>query len=399
MIVFEKNKETKELEALASNKISDELTGKMLAIAEKYCITGNLSALYAAYLLAMDTNTFSLACEKNKSGELGSIEKYALADAVKIYSIYVTADEADVYVPSSENVNNEDCRAGKLISALADKLIKSNNAEEILKTLKEFYTERGSGIFALYRGYTVTEKGELCPVMKYSDATFDGIYGYERHKKLLCENTEAFIEGKKANNALLYGDSGTGKSTSVKALLNKYHGDGLRMIGIQKHQFSFLPSIISDLSLRNYKFVLYLDDLSFENFETEYKYLKAIIEGGVAEKPENIIIYATSNRRHLVKETFEEREGGGDLHRAETTNEKVSLSERFGLQIYYAKPDRQEYIDMVLFLGEKAYPDFDQDALISGANAWAVKHGGFSGRAAEQFIHSLSGSGERPAAK
>ena len=132
-----------------------------------------------------------------------------------------------------------------------------------------------------------------------------------------------------------------------------------------------------------------MDDLSFEEFEIEYKYLKAVIEGGLEIKPDNVLIYATSNRRHLVKETFEEREGGGDLHRAETTNEKVSLSERFGLQIYYAKPDRQEYIDMVLFLAEKAYPDFDQDELISGANAWAVKHGGFSGRAAEQYIHSL----------
>ena len=390
MIIFEKNKETKELEALASNKISDCLIGKMLAVAEKYCMTGNLNALYAAYLLAMDTNTFSLACEKNKNGELGSIEKYALADAVKIYSIYVTADEDDIYVPSSADVNNEDCRAGKLISDLACKLQKSNTPTEILKNLKDFYTVHGSGIFALYRGYTVSENGALCPVMKYSDATFEGIYGYERHKKLLCDNTEAFLEGKKSNNALLYGDSGTGKSTSVKALLNKYHEQGLRTIGVQKHQFSFLPNIISELSLRNYKFILYLDDLSFENFETEYKYLKAIIEGGVAEKPENIIIYATSNRRHLVKETFEEREGGGDLHRAETTNEKVSLSERFGLQIYYAKPDRQEYIDMVLFLAEKAYPEYDQDELIRGANAWAVKHGGFSGRAAEQFIHSLS---------
>lgn len=392
MIIFGKNKETEALSKLASNEKSEELVGKMLETAEKYGMTGNLKALYTAYLLAMDTNTFSLACEKSKNGEIGSIEKYALADAVKIYGIYVTADEDDIYVSSSKGLNNEDCRAGELISALADKLLKSNTPEETLANLKEFYTVNGSGIFALYRGYTVSEKGELSPVMKYSDASFEGIYGYERHKKLLCDNTEAFLEGRKANNVLLYGDSGTGKSTSVKALLNKYHARGLRMIGVQKRQFAFLPDIISELSLRNYKFVLYLDDLSFENFETEYKYLKAIIEGGVAEKPENIIIYATSNRRHLVKETFEEREGGGDLHRAETTNEKVSLSERFGLQIYYAKPDRQKYIDMVLFLAEKAFPEADQDELISGANAWAVKHGGFSGRAAEQFIHSLSGS-------
>ncbi len=389
MIIFGKNKDAQELNALVSNDKNEETISKMLEVAEKFGMKGNLKALYAAYLLAMDTNTFSLACEKSNGGNLGSIEKYALADAVKIYGIYVSCDENDIYIPSNPDVNNEDCRAGAIISALADKLLNSNTPEELLKSLKEFYVGNGSGIFALYRGYTVSEKGELCPVMKYSDASFDGIYGYERHKKLLCDNTEAFLCGKKSNNVLLYGDSGTGKSTSCKALLNKYHEQGLRMIGIQKHQFGYLPSIISELSLRDYKFVLYLDDLSFENFETEYKYLKAIIEGGVAEKPENIIIYATSNRRHLVKETFEEREGGGDLHRAETTNEKVSLSERFGLQIYYAKPDRQEYIDMVLFLAAKACPEMNEAELISGANAWAVKHGGFSGRAAEQFIHSL----------
>ena len=193
---------------------------------------------------------------------------------------------------------------------------------------------------------------------------------------------------------LLYGDSGTGKSTAVKALLGKYEKQGLRIIGVQKHQFNYLPDIIGDLSLRKYRFILYLDDLSFENFETEYKYLKAIIEGGVQERPENILIYATSNRRHLVKENFTDREGGGDIHREETTNEQVSLSERFGLQIYYAKPDRQEYIDMVLFLAESEHPEMKQDELIAGANAWAVKHGGFSGRAAHQYILSLSAKEE-----
>lgn len=391
MIFFGKNGSGSSYEALAKGECTDELLYSMISIAEKYNLCGDLRAMYSAYLLANDKNAFSLACEKNSGSVLTSIDQYATKDAKAIHALFTASDEKTVYTPANKPANSEDHRAGKLISSLANELSECSNESQTLTVLKKFYSENGSGILALYRAFTISDNGSLEPVMKFSDASFDAIYGYERHKKLLCDNTDAFISGKRANNVLLYGDSGTGKSTSVKALLNKYYSDGLRMIGVQKHQFSHLPAIISELSLRNYKFILYLDDLSFENFETEYKYLKAIIEGGVAEKPENIIIYATSNRRHLVKETFEEREGGGDIHRAETTNEKVSLSERFGLQIYYAKPDRQEYIDMVLFLAEKAFSHIDTDALISGANAWAVKHGGFSGRAAEQYILSLYG--------
>ena len=389
MLLFGNSEKAKALSALKDGKVSRELLLDMISVAEKFSLKGDLVARYAAYLLITDENAYALACEKRKKG-VSTIDKYALEDAKVLLSVFTKDSELDNYQPAVSGGKSEDVRAGKVITKLSDALLECATPEQILAVLKKFYSENGSGDFALYRAFIIGENGGLCPVMQYSEASFNGIYGYERQKKLLCDNTEAFLKGKLANNVLLYGDSGTGKSTAVKALLGKYEKQGLRIIGVQKHQFNYLPDIIGELSLRKYRFILYLDDLSFENFETEYKYLKAIIEGGVQERPENILIYATSNRRHLVKENFTDREGGGDIHREETTNEQVSLSERFGLQIYYAKPDRQEYIDMVLFLAETEHPEMKQDELIAGANAWAVKHGGFSGRAAHQYILSLS---------
>ena len=393
MLLFGKTEKTAALNLLKDGKIGNELLFDMICVAEKYCLKGNLCAHYGAYLLVSEENAYALACEKKGRSD-ATIDKLALGDAKALLGIFTKESDYDNYIPAVADAKNEDARAGRIIMQLSDKLVKCKDERELLAVLRDFYRRNGSGIYALYRGFIVTEEGGVAPVVQYSDASFDGIYGYERQKTLLCANTEAFIKGNTANNVLLYGDSGTGKSTAVKALLTKYEKKGLRIIGVQKHQFAFLPTIINELSLRRYSFILYLDDLSFENFETEYKYLKAIIEGGVAERPSNILIYATSNRRHLVKESFDDREGGGDIHREETTNEKVSLSERFGLQIYYAKPDKQEYMDMVMFLAESEYPEIKQDELIAGANAWAVKHGGYSGRAAQQYILSLSAKSE-----
>lgn len=391
MLLFGKTDKTAHLNLLKDRKINDLLLCDMIEVAEKFGLKGNLCAHYGAYLLICEETLYSLACEKKGRAD-ATIEKLALSDAKSLLGIFTKDSDLDNYIPAVTNAKNEDARAGKIIMNLSGKLVKCTDGQALLAVLRDFYRTYGSGMYALYRGFTVTEQGSVKPVLSYSSATFDGIYGYERQKKLLCANTEAFISGKAANNVLLYGDSGTGKSTAVKALLGKYEKKGLRIIGVQKHQFAYLPDIISELSLRSYKFILYLDDLSFENFEIEYKYLKAIIEGGVAERPNNILVYATSNRRHLVKETFEDREGGGDIHREETTSEQVSLSERFGLQIYYAKPDKQEYMDMVLFLAESNNIKMKQSELIAGANAWAIKHGGYAGRAAQQYILSLSNS-------
>lgn len=216
--------------------------------------------------------------------------------------------------------------------------------------------------------------------------------GYELQKQKVIQNTEAFLDGKPANNALLYGDMGTGKSSTVKALMNEYYDKGLRVIEVYKHQFSFISDIISRLSGRNYKFILYLDDLSFDDFEVEYKYFKAIIDGGLEVKPDNVLIYATSNRRHIIKENYSD---GNDinsmdeLHKSDTKNEKLSLVARFGLSVYYPSPDQQEFLNIVHELAKRYAIEIDEEKLNKQALTWAIRNGVKSGRMAEQFILTL----------
>ena len=222
----------------------------------------------------------------------------------------------------------------------------------------------------------------------------DDLVGYEIQKKKLIDNTRAFVEGRSANNCLLFGDSGTGKSTSVKAILNEYYSKGLRMIEIYKHQFEDLSSVIAMIKNRNYRFIIYMDDLSFEEFEIEYKYLKAVIEGGLETKPDNVLIYATSNRRHLIRETWSDRSdmSKDELHHSDTMQEKLSLVARFGITINYSAPDQKEFMNIVKELAKK-YPNITltQDELVRQANMWELSHGGLSGRTAQQFITYLAG--------
>ncbi len=233
------------------------------------------------------------------------------------------------------------------------------------------------------------------PITKIAHVRLDDLVGYESAKKKLTDNTEAFIKGKKANNCLLFGDAGTGKSSSIKAILNKYYDRGLRMIELYRHQFKDLNDVISQIKNRNYKFIIYMDDLSFEEFETEYKYLKAVIEGGLEKKPDNVLIYATSNRRHLIRESFrdkEEREE--DLHSNDTVQEKLSLAARFGVSIYFGKPEKKEFQEIVRRLAERNRIAMPEDELLAEANKWELNHGGLSGRTAQQFIDYLAGTYE-----
>ena len=193
---------------------------------------------------------------------------------------------------------------------------------------------------------------------------------------------------------LLYGDAGTGKSTSVKALLNEYADRGLRMIEIYKHQFGLLSQVIAQVKKRNYRFMIFIDDLSFEEHEVEYKFLKAVIEGGVETKPDNVLICATSNRRHLIQETWNDRkdmEFNGDVHRSDTMEEKLSLAARFGCAINYSNPDRQQYHEIVRGIARRCEGlDIDDETLLREANKWEIRHGGISGRTAQQFINHLA---------
>ena len=211
------------------------------------------------------------------------------------------------------------------------------------------------------------------------------LVGLEMQKEALMGNTRAFVEGKGGVNVLLYGDGGTGKTTSVKALLSEFSGKRLKMIEIYKHQFKYLNALISRIKHRGYKYILFLDDLSFEDSEVEYKYLKTIIEGGLEPRPDNVLIYATSNRRHLIRESWKDREESDDMHAGDTVEEKLSLVKRFGLTLYYPSPDQKEYLNIVRTLAEREGIK-PSDALEQAALVWQRREGGMSGRTAEQFL-------------
>ena len=286
------------------------------------------------------------------------------------------------------------------VQALSLKLETAKDENEFFNYVTDFYKAYGVGMFGLNKAFRVIggDNGvTFTPINNMDKVMLDDLIGYEIQKKKLVENTEAFVQGRKANNALLFGDSGTGKSTSIKAIVNEYYDQGLRMIEIYKHQFKDLSNVIASIKNRNYKFIIYMDDLSFEEFEIEYKFLKAVIEGGVETKPDNILIYATSNRRHLIKETWNDRndmESNNGLHRPDTIEEKLSLVNRFGCQISYSKPSQKEFFDIVIGLARKNNVKMTDEELMAEANKWELSHGGISGRTAQQFINYCLGGRE-----
>ena len=284
------------------------------------------------------------------------------------------------------------------ICTLAQKLAKAESTEEFMDDMVQFYKEFGVGKLGLHKAFridgTVTP-ARIVPITNIAHVHLDDLVGYEIAKKKLIDNTEAFVQGRPANNCLLFGDAGTGKSSSIKGILNQYYDQGLRIIEAYKHQFKDLNDIIAQVKNRNYKFIIYMDDLSFEEFEIEYKYLKAVIEGGLEKKPDNILIYATSNRRHLVREKFSDKEERrDDLHSSDTVQEKLSLVARFGVSIFFCAPDKKQFQNIVKTLAERHQVEMPEEELLLEANKWELQHGGLSGRTAQQFIDYLCGKNE-----
>jgi predicted AAA+ superfamily ATPase len=275
------------------------------------------------------------------------------------------------------------------------RLAESEDEYEFKTIITNFYKECGVGKFGLHKAFRIQQEEnqpKIIPITNIQHVRLDHLVSYEIPKKKLIDNTEAFVNGKKANNCLLFGDAGTGKSSSVKAILNEYYDKGLRMIEVYKHQFQDLSSIIAQIKNRNYKFIIFMDDLSFEEFEIEYKYLKAVIEGGLEKRPDNVLIYATSNRRHLVREKFSDKEERrDDLHSSDTVQEKLSLAARFGVSIFFVAPDKKEYMNIVKTLAKKNNIAMPEEELFLEANKWELSHGGLSGRTAQQFIDYLLG--------
>ena len=246
----------------------------------------------------------------------------------------------------------------------------------------------GYGIYAKYRMFYIGENGQITPVQNPDETKLEDLIDYEREQKVIMDNTKALLAGKPAANILLTGDAGTGKSSTVKAVVNKLCDNGLRIIEVRKEQLHGIPKILDELNTNPLKFILFIDDLSFTKDDDNFSALKAILEGSVSAKSNNVVIYATSNRRHLVKENFSDREGD-DVHFNDTMQEILSLSERFGIQLTFSRPDKATYLDIVHNLADKQGIAYDTEKLFAAAEKFALKRGTRSARAAKQFIDGI----------
>ena len=393
-------------------RIYDQIK-RLLDLATDYGFDTNLWHNYLAFILITNENSFSMTSEKVGAND-GTVNYFAKND-FKIFKKLFDFDFSEIeealdidcftIVNNYKAIGKKERMYNKNVSTKVQDISRAiegaKDENDIFKIVTDFYKAYGVGMFGLNKAFRIVHptNGDMqfVPINNTEDVRLDDLIGYEIQKQKIVENTEAFVAGRKANNALLFGDSGTGKSTTIKAIINEYYDQGLRMIEIYKHQFQDLSQVISQIKNRNYRFIIYMDDLSFEEFETEYKYLKAVIEGGLEIKPDHVLIYATSNRRHLIRETWTDRtdlENNNGMHKSDTMQEKLSLVNRFGVTINYSKPSQKEYFQIVVGLAEKNGIHMTEEELCAEANKWELSHGGISGRTAQQFINYLAGKQE-----
>ena len=379
----------------------------LLTVATDYAFDKNLWHNYLTFLLITNENPFSLVCEKMGAQE-GTVNNFVTHDFDMFKELFdydfswlekELSIDCFTQLTHYQAIRKKELMYNKNVSekvqALSSRMEQARDVEGFFTAVTEFYRDYGVGMFGLNKAFHIimddeAKQVDIEPITRVEHIELSDLVGYELQKAKLIENTEAFIEGRAANNCLLFGDSGTGKSSSIKAILNQYYDRGLRMIEVYKHQFRGLSDVLEQIKDRNYKFIIYMDDLSFEEYELEYKYLKAIIEGGLGIKPQNVLIYATSNRRHLIREKFsDKRELDDDLHSNDTVQEKLSLVARFGVTIYYGSPDKKEFQNIVRVLADKYHIHMPEADLLLEANKWELNHGGLSGRTATQFIANL----------
>ena len=407
--IFREFEEGTQSNAVLIRKVYTQIK-RLLTVATDFGFDKNLWHNYLAYFLITNENPFSITCEKIGAND-GSVNHFARNDFSAIKNLFeydFSEIEKSLGIDCFTQISNYRAiekkelmynkNVSEKVQALSSRMEQARDVEGFFTAVTEFYRDYGVGMFGLNKAFRIQDRTDsklvFLPINNMDKVMLSDLVGYEIQKKKLVDNTRAFVEGKKANNVLLFGDSGTGKSTSIKAIVNEFYDQGLRMIEIYKHQFKDLSNVIAAVKNRNYKFIIYMDDLSFEEFEIEYKYLKAVIEGGVETKPDNILIYATSNRRHLIRETWSDRndvQQDEGMHRSDTMQEKLSLVNRFGVTINYSKPSQKEYFDIVIHLAAKSGIKMSEDELKAEANKWELSHGGISGRTAQQFIYYLQG--------
>ena len=386
---------------------SNELLRYLVSFSAEFSLSGNIWQYWLTYMLMTHENAFSLTCERQKIDADSTIMKLAEKDINMIHSFfsldlqqYGRLQLMTAYKPHRSDISAN--RVGNTIKTLCADLVSCKSESEFADRITQFYAAYGVGIYGLYKAFRISEDDknlDVIPVTDDIDISFDDLIGLETQKKTLKENTEAFLNGFAANNVLLYGDSGTGKSTSVHALMHDYFSQGLRLVELSKQDRRLLPHVMASIKKRNYHFIIFLDDLSFEENESDYKELKAMLEGALEKRSDRILIYATSNRRHLIRETWTDRndmEYQNDIHHSDTMEEKLSLASRFGVTIYYPKPGAKEYLYIVDKLAERSNITLESKDLNDQARKWELRHGGMSGRTASQLITWLSGeAGEK----
>jgi predicted AAA+ superfamily ATPase len=378
LIIFRSLKQVPEIsELLVIIEVIEDFTDLELlsgwygSILEQYPSAHNPWAELLSEIIKNDENYFSLACEQGGALRLAPRITDAVGADLKNLNLLLNWNPAPLIAGMPKNGPEQ------LVQGLS------------LNELAELY-QKGAGLFRQYSSFVWDSPTQsLQPVTAPDPVTFSDLFGIEASKKVLIENTIQFIKGYPANNILLYGDRGTGKSSAIKALNNWFAPAGLRVIEVNKEDLTDFPAIISVLLHRGLKFILYVDDLSFEAEEIAYKHLKVVLEGGLAVRPANVLIYATSNRRHLVRETFRERED--DLHSNDAIQERLSLADRFGITLTFTAPNQAEYLTIVTELAKQRGIPLPQTELEARANQWALQHNGRSGRTAKQFIDQLQG--------
>ncbi len=357
---------------------------------------------------------YSLLCQRNVSDNFAyTVTQAALFDE-NAFTLAATGGKVDTLPQDLIDATIRDCQVIKKASVLtADDILQDyankDNIKEVIDTLPrwgtgkpveafegekiyidtlaKFYKENGCGMYARYKAF-IWRDGEICPVEHPDKINIDTFVGYEAQRGRVVENTKAFLQGKSCNNCLLYGDMGTGKSSTVKAIANEFRKDGLRVVEIPKERLVDFPILVDKIASIPMKFIIFIDDLSFQRQDQSYTSLKAVLEGGLAARPENALIYATSNRRHLVKESWQDRDTD-DINRRDNMQETLSLADRFGLSVCFSNPDQKQYLAIVYDLAQRAGLEYDQKELATKAEAFALNRGGRSPRCAKQFVESL----------
>ncbi len=355
--------------------------------AERLGLAGNVWRQYLLYVLAMGENIAAESVER--CGASGGGLAVALEKDMNILQPYLDAKPSDFlfdrFLDDYEPSRPSDY---EFLQAMTRAFEGAADAGEKAQALLRHYKIYGRGELARYVAFYVRPSGKLRGIDFFPRLEWEDLIGYEMQKEKLLANTVNFIEGRQANNVLLTGARGTGKSTAVKALAHRFHTEGLRLVQVRRGQLDALPVIMERLShLRSKKFILFFDDLSFDEDEKEYKHLKSAIDGGLMPQPDNVLIYATSNRRHLLKETWRDRRDDlEEVYRDDSTNESISLSDRFGLIIHYAAPTQDEYLQIIDHELRKAGVELDAGKLRVLGVRWEMEHSGRNGRIARQFV-------------